>query len=352
MKQKTRNIVHANELNGLHGGKLVGQNGELNAHSRQELMQQIAHLQQLASTGGMHITSDVEQAQIRAARRTMMTASFGNKNAHAELGEIMADDLYQTANRLGFARRFLTRQDLKQGEIPRVKMRMKNVTAVVVSAPTRVETQLIQDNLYTPPEFDIITRPFVPKREIDQSTTDVVDEKYIEATEALMVAEDRIWREAALRTVGIDHPLTNVPGSMTPSALRAVESQITNFNLPAQTLLIANDLWQDISTDAEWGSIMDPVSKHEVLLTGRIGTLYGMDVISDAFRHEQHRVLERGEFWIVSSPEHHGAMTDRGGIESTPIDISTEGVAGRGWVLTESLSMVIANSRSVCRGVR
>ena len=47
-----------------------------------------------------------------------------------------------------------------------------------------------------------------------------------------------------------------------------------------------------------------------------------------------------------------GICSDRGGIQSTPIDISHEQVPGMGFVIHEALALSIANSRSVAKGVR
>jgi hypothetical protein len=94
------------------------------------------------------------------------------------------------------------------------------------------------------------------------------------------------------------------------------------------------------------------VSQYELLLTGQMGVIYGMSIYSDAYRHPEHKVLDRGESWIVGDPINHGVYTDRGGVTSQPIDITTEKVPGRGWVFSELMSMVIANSRSVARAIR
>ena len=103
---------------------------------------------------------------------------------------------------------------------------------------------------------------------------------------------------------------------------------------------------------ADWSGLINPVAQHELLLTGQLGTVLGMEVISDAFRHEQHKVLSSGEMYVIGAPENHGQYSDRGGIESQPLDGSNEAVPGRGWFMTESLSMVIANARSVAKGKR
>jgi hypothetical protein len=89
-----------------------------------------------------------------------------------------------------------------------------------------------------------------------------------------------------------------------------------------------------------------------LLLTGELGTMYGMTVTSDAYRHAEHKVLGQGEFYIISDALNHGAYADRGGLQSTPIDISSEKIPGRGFVIHESLAVAIANSRSIAKGIR
>ncbi len=353
MKTLYRTPVVASEMR-LPGSaeRVVGLNGEINAGNRAELLRVVAKMMEMAASSEI-ITEDeaVKREKIAKLQTQLVRASFQNPDAHRELGQIMADDLYITSNRDGFARRFTIKQSLEQGQIPRVKMRTKAVTAVVASSPSRIETQITSDLLFHAPEFDLVARPFVTKREIDQSVSDVVDEKYVEGLESLMVAEDRIWKAAADRTVNLDNPLTNVVGTLTPASVMATKNYVTRFGIPARHLLLANDIWNDIAGDATyWAAVIDQVSKHEVLLTGQLGTMYGMNIISDAFRHQQHKVLDQGQFYVIGDAINHGAMTDRGGVESTPTDINTERTPGRGWVLVETMSLVIANSRSVAVG--
>lgn len=332
---------------------VVGNNGEINASSKRDMMLTIARMMEAAVTQDIHTEDEARnRAQISKIQRDMMVASFSDKQVHQELGEIMAEDLYIAGNRDGFARRFMIKQELTQGQVPRVKMRSKNVSAIIASGPSRIETQITQDPAFWAPEFDLVARPFVQKREIDQSVSDVVDEKYVEGLEGIMVAEDRTWKGLADKTVGLDNPLTNIVGTLTPAGLMVVKNYVTSYNIPARYLLLANDLWNDIVSDATWLAAIDQVSKHEVLLTGQLGTVYNMDIISDAFRHPNHKVLNRGEFYVIGDAINHGAMTDRGGVESTPTDISTERTPGRGWVLVETISMVVANSRSLAKGIR
>lgn len=346
-------IVAATELRvGGTGSRFVGHGGHINASSNKDLTQQVAAFLQMVSASNAVAEPEAVRMEKAATRRAAITAAFQDPLAHRELGELIADELYQAGNREGFARRVLARQELRQGQRPSVKMRMKNVVATVVTSPVQVQAQIIRDNTYTPPEVAIIARPFVEEIEIQQSLGDVLEEKFIEGQEGVMVAEDRLWRRLAIETVNTSNPMTNIVGNLTPAGLMTLRNQVTRWGIPAAHCLMANDLWSDIAGDNSFQQAIDQVSKYEVLMTGELGTMYGMTIISDAYRHPQHKVFDKGEIFIVGDAVNHGQYTDRGGITSQPIDISTEKVAGRGWVFTELLSMVVANSRSVARAIR
>ena len=324
----------------------VGQNGELNASSKKDLLAQQQRFLQAHSSGEFRSNEQVAQS------RALIEASFNDKNAHMLLGERMADAVYMTANRQGFMRKFMAKIDTPMGSIPRFPVRSKNVTAVYSTSPTKVAHQLVRDKWLTPPEMSIVSRPFVPQVELNQSSGDVLQEKFIEANEAFMVTEDRLWYNQANALVGVDNNLNIISGQLTPYTVGATRAMVDRWGLKSLHFLMASDLYQDIIGNAEFYAAIDPVARHELLLTGEIGVMYGMTITSDAYRHQEHRVLSQGEFFIVSDSLNHGAYMDRGGIQSQPIDISTEGLPGRGWVLHGSLALAIANSRSIAKGVR
>lgn len=335
---------------------MVGKNGELNASSKQELLKRQCQFMLAASNGMLTPDEQIQQEQAaasqQAAHREAITAAFNDSTAHRVLGETMSDSLYKTANRQGFMRKYLARVTVEQGAIPRFPLRSKNVTAVWSTDPVRIATQITRDPWFTPPEFQIVARPFVTRNEINQSAGDVLQEKFVEATEALMVKEDRVWYNQVNALVGVDNPLHNIAGQLTPLTLMQVQASVTRWGLKAAHILLASDLLTDIVGNSEFGSIIDPVARHELLMTGQIGTIYGMLVTSDAYRFPEHKVLNHGEFFIISDAVNHGAYSDRNGITSQPIDITTEMIPGRGWVMEESMAVCVANSLSVAKGVR
>lgn len=345
--------VVASELRfGNRSERAVGQNGDINASSKLDLMQNIAKLLEVSSTTGVDSDAQATKREQAGLRRNAVIAAFNSADAHAELGELMGDDLYQAGNREGFMRRFLLRQELSQGQHPQVWLRMKNVTAKIASSPSRIQTQLVRDNVIYPPEFTISARPFIEKRLLDQSVSDVLDEKYIESLEGIMVGEDRVMYNLAKSTVGVENAQTQTVGSLDPTTLSVMRNLVTRFNIPATAWWIANDIWQDIVGNSGFQQIIDPVSKFELLNTGLLGRVLGMEIFSDGYRHPQHKVLSKGEHFVMGKAENLGQYTDRGGIDSQPIDGATEGIPGKGWFLSEGISVAVVNSRAIAFGRR
>lgn len=338
------------------GERAVGANGEINAYSRGEALSrglefQAAHARGEVDLDGAVLSRETAAAKVRA-RRELARAAMSNPTAFRQVGETMAKEIYMTTNRKGFARRFLNPIELKQGDIPRFPVRQKNVNAFYITAASRIETQVVTDKWLTPPEAIITTRPFISQIELNQSNTDVLEEKAVEALEGIMVTEDRFWYNMAKQTVGVDNNQSIISGTLSPQSLMAVRQEVQKWGLKAAFCLMANDLFQDIVGDASFIQAIEPVARHELLLTGELAVMYGMTIISEAYRHPEHQVLSEGEFLVVSEPATHGAYSDRGGVDSAPTDGVSENRPGKGWLLTESWAAAIANSRSVSVGIR
>lgn len=336
------------------GERMVASNGELNASSKRDMFFRQKAFLEAHSSGAMISDKTFLQAEAHNSlvSKELVQGAFNDKEAHRVLGERMTESLYQTCNRQGFARKYLAKINVEQGSIPRFPVRMKNVTAVVSTSPTRVRAQITRDKWYTPTEMQLIARPFIPTNDLNQSSGDVLQEKYVEATEAIMVTEDRLLYNQWNAVVGLDNDLSIISGQLTPYTFMQVATNVTRWGLKAPHVLIATDIYQDIIGNSDFFTAMDPVARHELLLTGEIGTLYGCTVTSDAYRFAEHKVLNQGEFFIISDSTNHGAYSDRGGLQSQPIDISQEQVPGRGWVMYESFALSVANSTSIAKAIR
>lgn len=334
------------------GEALVASNGELNASSRKDALYQSQRLMAATAAGEVMTEQQAAEEQKQQAQRAeALQAAFTDPAIHRELGETMAQEIYMTGQRSGFMRRFLNRIELRQGDIPRFEVEKKDVTAFWAAGPTKIETEILTSKWMTPPELSIIARPFVPQNEINQSNTDVLGRKYLATLEAIMVTEDRLWANLARATIGVDNQKTIIAGTMTPTSLMSVRQQVAQWGLKVPYLLMASDLFVDMVSN-DFSNAIEPVVRHELVMTGQLGTLYGMTLISEAYRHPEHKVLNKGEMFAVADPITHGAFSDRGGINASPIDTLNEKVHGRGWIIDESVALSIANSRSVAVATR
>jgi hypothetical protein len=340
------------------GESVVARNGELQGWDKKDLMNSINVLLKAAAANEIDMSdatpTTASVAELKKNRMEMLTAAYANRSGGewAEIGSSIAGSITQSADREGFMRRLLMRADLNQGNFPRIRVRKKDVMAVMMASASMVQPQYLRDYWLFPPEFYTSANIRVEKRELDQGTGDLLEEKFFEGQESIMVAEDRYWKKLADNTVGVDNQLVYLTGGLNPSNFTALRTSLARWNITPMTCVMSADYWDDITGNTDFSAYFDPVSKYEIVQTGTLGSLMGLTFITDGFRQSNLQVLLTGEMYMVGAPEMHGAYTDRGPVESNEVNQYDDGVPARGWFMNESLSMVIANARSVIKGIR
>jgi hypothetical protein len=336
-----------------------GKGGELNAGSNIEVMQSFATLMSEVASGRVKFVDPDQQetagSMTPAERRQMIVDAYYDHTtaAWAETGSTIGAVLYETATREGFMRRFLEKGELQNGAIPRIQLRFQNVQALVATSPTTVAPQIAVQKYIYPPEFYVLGNVRVEERDIAQGAADIMDDTYARALEMVNVQEDRTYIMMLNNTVGAANPQYLLSGGMTPSNLASARTAILTWGLPAEQLLLSADFWTDIAGNASaFGNLFDPVTQYELVQTGFLGTLLGMGVTTDGFRDPNQRVVASNDMYILSSPVNHGAFTDRGPVNSKPIDTYPDGIPARGWFFYELLTQVVANPRSVVKARR
>ncbi len=345
---------------GKSGMRSLSSGGEFNAHDKKELVQMIGQLMAEANGGQVvpeyksAIASSQEYGQMLQERREILAAAYNDTTGEkwAALGSSIAMQLQEQRNREGFLRRIAIGATIKQGEIPRISMPAWDQVAIVATSSSSVGYQLMRSKVFTPGEFELLANIRVENLDIEQVSGDLLDEGYNQGLDALMVGEDRLWKKAADLAVGVVNPLNYIVGNLTTQMLATIRQAVTNWNLPATNAIISNDFWSDVIGSNDFATFLDPVSKYDLVLNGYLGTLVGMNLITDAFRQPNQKVLNRGEIYVISSPENHAGYTDRGGVRSTPTSGADQGNTTKGWLLSELLAFVLANPRSVAKGQR
>ena len=326
--------------------------GEFNANDKRELLRSISKMFEAQSTGEIRRQTSAERMAEIEMRREVVVAAHADPEKWAALGADLAVQIQEQRNREGFLRRVAIGQDLKQGQLPRVNVPMWDAMAVVATGPANVQFQLIRNKQFLPAEFEIVANLRCDRLEMEQVGGDILDNLYNQGLDSVMVKEDKLWKASADLTVGVVNPLNFIGGLLTPQILATIRQGVTDWNLPATTAIISNDFWADIVGSTDFATMLDPVTKYDLVMNGELGTLVGMSLLTDGFRQPNQKVLNRGEIYVLSTPEHHGCYSDRGGVRSEPTTGADSGNTSRGWLLSEILSWTLANPRSVSKGRR
>lgn len=329
---------------------LSSSTGEFNAYDKQDLMKQISNLMVAVASG--QVVQEQTPQEVVAHRREILAEALQDSAKWQALGANIAQQIYDQADRDGFLRKLAVGNTLRQGEVQRVPMPAHDAIAVVATGAAGVGYQNIRQRVFQPDEFEIIANVRVSTLDLEQVNGDLLEHAYNDGLQSIMVQEDRLWKKAADQTVGITNDIEYIAGELTTKNLGRLRRQVAQWNLPAATAIIANDYWEDIIGSNDFATFLDPITKYDLALNGQLGTLVGLQLITDAFRQPNQKVLNPGEIYIVSDPRNHGAYSTRGGIRSEPANNTHEGSTSKGWLLSEPFSFILANARSVAKGRR
>jgi len=332
--------------------------GELNASNKTEALQILGSLMADVASNKVSLASPNEQEDFQALRKQRqetLLAAFNDRDGSSwqELGATIGAEISEVAHRDGFMRRFYLRADLAQGTMPRLRVKYANVTAIYSASASQVYPLFVRDKYIYPPEFYVLGNIMVEQREVAQGAGDILEDAFLRAQENIMVQEDTIMKSEFDASIGVANAQQLMAGGLTPASLAAFREPIITWGLPAEKLLIAANIWTDIVGNASaWSALFDPVTRFEIVQTGYLGTLLGLQILTDAYREPNQRVLNAGEMYITSRPDMLGAYTDRGPVNAAPIDQQLHGIPARGWFFSELLSQTLANARAVVKATR
>jgi len=352
LNQRSGNLILS------HSEPLIGNNGEFNGSTKREIAQAGLGLKRAIDNGSVAVTTQVANSEVRAARQRALEEALAdaqvngtNSRAWLAIGEVIGDEIFQSLGRDGFSRKTLLIRPLGKGEVGRLRVRKKDVVAYYVSNdPNIVASQVRQSYVY-PPEFYLAAKIVMEDREIEQSSGDLLQDKYEDGLEQLLVSEDKVWLNLSRTAASASNDVFFF-NTFTPTVFSQMRTEVARWGIPVTTAVVAYDLWNDILTDAEFSAYVDPVSKHEMVLDGSIGSFLGVQFITDGYRAETLRVLSDGEVFMLGAPQTLGGITVRKDLMTKNIDLYNQGKPERGWFMEQIEGMAIVNSRAVTRGQR
>jgi len=329
---------------------LFNKTGEINASSTADLMAQIGKALQAPQSVVTQATPQ-ELDQRRQERRQVLAEAMNDQTGRAMqiLGEALAAEIYETTNREGFSRRILQYREIGQGENNEVYLKQKDVIGFLATSPSTVMASEIRQRRLLPPEFHVNGYILIDTAEIARTSSDLLEEKYEQGLEAIMVQEDRLWKRMADGAAIIRNTLQNF-GTFTPSVFARIIEQVSRWGIPATSCLFASNLWQDVIANGDFAGVVDPVTKWELLQEGYLGSMYGVTIFTDNFRQANLKVLEPGEVYVCGAPINLGVLSLRGAMTAEPINRFAEGEAKKGWFIDEIISLVLGNAMAVAKG--
>ena len=328
--------------------RIVGNDGNINAGSTRELMARLVEMANMVQQG--EITLNPLETASKKPNSEILREAFETASDWAELGAALAGEITTRIEREGFMRQVLERYDIAANSVPRIRVHVPNVRAIATRGVTQVWPQYVRDKYITAEEFYVIANPRVEKLEILQGSPSILEDKFFEGLEAIMVTEDLILKKMADQAVALYNDPVYYAGDTTPLVVAQVMNKITNNRLPLGSIIMGTNIMLDFLVGSSFSSYMDPVSKYEIIQSGRIGQWYGVDVITDGYREPTLAVLDPGEFYVFAQPKYVGGYTERGPVESQPQDMAGMHVPARGWSMEEIISMSVANAKAVAKG--
>jgi hypothetical protein len=326
---------------------LVNASGELNAGNKKDLMLGIRALHQQVNAG-MLVTED---PTVKAARDNKFREAFANHDVAAIriIGQQMADTIYETMGREGFGRKVLTLTPRENGQIARFRIRRKDVQAVAASNDPMVPEVIVRQDWAYPDDFYLLAEILIEDKELRQNTGDIMEEKYQDGLEATMTREDRILRGLMIEASSLVNDILYF-GTLTPTVFSNMRTQIRSYGNVAVNCVLAFDLWDDIIADTEFSTWFDPVTKYNLILEGNLGSLMGVNLITDGYRHQNLRVLSPGEIFFTAAPEAVGGIQELQPVRAVEINQYAQGKPYTGWLFEGIEAMAVVNAAGVVYG--
>lgn len=333
---------------------LIGNNGEINASSKKDLMAGIAQLIEAASKGEVREATAADEMSPAEKKEYLATAAAAgiHSDEWMTLGSTIAAEVKETLGREGFARKFMQFRQMSNGEVLKVRLRKRDTLAWVSTTNPNTVNSIARAPYAEPGMFSLTANINIEQIEIAQDTGDLLDERYSDGLEAMLVGEDKVFLKLA------DNAATclNSPfyfSDFTPTTMQTMKTEIaSNGGIPVTSMLISFDIWNDIVAQPEFTAWYSEIAKHELVMEGNLGQLAGMNIITDGYRIPTLRVLKQGSVYMFGSPETLGVIGQWGDMSVKSVDKANDGRAVVGWFMSSIEAMTIGNARAVVRGNR
>ena len=299
---------------------------------KQDALQQLAQLIRDAQTREPLKTSSRLEAltllteSINQALETKDTTSFGI------LGRDISQELDATLSRLSALRSLFQRKPLQIGEESKISLPSPTFATLKIDGAS--------PDLQTPPRELYVRDQFVT--EFLQLKPDFNAEDLEGALNSTM--ESLLKKEEGMAKTLLRASTESKKEVWAYDELHFIDLlKSRNFS----TLWASNTFMNKMVSSITLSEAFVATKSPEEVLIGHIGTLYGVQLILDAFHPSQCRVINQGEMFLVPRPEVLGKLLVRQTLDAEPCESFILGSRRIGWMVREIIAPVVLDSSSI-----
>jgi len=330
--------------------------GDINAGSKKELIEKFAELLGAVNSGEITRTADTAESmdsQRRNAEALLEAYNDGLMSPKMKvIGDTIVEELVEVGKREGFTDLIFGKQPVSQGQDGKVRIRYKQAVAVIATSATEVAAVKYRERYIRPPTYNLSANLLIDDAELRLSPVGILEEMFEDGMEACSVRQDRLSKQFLDQMNGIMNTPVSIPGNLTPEIWSILRESIEAFGNPASTALLAYDFIKDISGGTSFSNFLDPVSKYQVVLEGRLGSMMGVNIVTDAYREPKLKVLDVGELYVVSAPKNLGVVVEHQPLTPYQVDQRNIGQASQGWFINGVFAQVAQNPRASIKATR
>ena len=267
----------------------------------------------------------------------LISNALETSEGRAALASAMANPIRTSLDYQGIGRKLLVVDPLPQGALP-VYDRDVDAKAFVVSKRGQAPDQLVEGERIQVPTFEVVAYPQVRFSQIKERRFNIIDRAQQRAKSDIMAVEDETCfslLDAAATSVNLERISA---GGLTRDALATAFREVEKHDLAVTKIVMNAQAFADIR---KWGqNEFDPVTRHEVLQTGKFGPLWTAEILIS-------KKVPLNTVYVLADPEFVGVMPIRQDIQVIPADIPER--LRIGWVVYEEIGMSVVNGMSVAK---
>lgn len=293
------------------------------------------------AAGNDYSTADPYGIYSNAAEEDQIFTLLQTEAGRQALGAQMAIPIREQLDYQGMARRFFEIDVLAQGQIARYDKDVDGFATTMTKKGEVVEF-FTEGEYVEPVTWEIFAPNAIRLKEIQQRRFNVLDRMQEKIRIYVQLEEDTQFLALTETTIAANTSNNPVVVSTTGNSkdfLNKVSATIMDWDLPAYAYLMDFKSYSQIRS---WQrNDLDPVTQREVMQTGLMGNIWGIDIIVS-------RLVPENWVYCYSEPRFTGVFPIRTDLILLPDDTPKE--AAIGYVGYEEIGMLFVNSNSLSKG--